>query len=337
MALVFQVSGSGDGSFDWPGTSAEELSDSLNALLDEKQSGTVTGKKYFAQLHLLIQNDPDFIDAHVHLAMAHLDDGKPKKALESALSGLTVAQRLIPEGFNGTIFWADLSNRPYLRILHTAVIAYIRLGKHKEAVQFIERMLMLNPNDNQGVRYLLGSEALSAKDTEKAKHAFERYADEYPAYWYELAWLLVTQGNWIPAATALRRGFAANPYVAEMIVGYSRPIPLVIWHGSNVADETGADDYFSSYDARWVQRTDIIYFVRWLFNHSSILVERAEFLRLKEQLKWERDFAARSALVDQETRLTATIDDELSRQIVKQHTNRYGQTIYPWMEMLHNV
>lgn len=336
MTLHFQVLDGGDGSFGWTGASTEAVLERFDTLLDNHHSGTMARKTYLDQLQLIIEQAPDFVDAYAHLAMAYLDDGKPKKALECALQGLGTAHQLIPEGFIGEILWGHLSNRPYLRAQHTAVLAYVRLRKHKEAVELIDRMLVLNPNDNQGVRYLLGSEALSAKDTNKAKSVFTRYADEYPPYWYELAWLHMSQGNWIHAATALRRGFAANPYIAEMIAGYTDPIPLALWHGSNLEDHTGAHDYFSSYGARWTQRIDSMYFTRWLFNHSKILVERAELLNLKEQLKWEQDFSKRGALVGQETQVISKIDNTMSQLIVKQHTNREGKASYPWMEMLLN-
>ena len=44
-------------------------------------------------------------------------------------------------------------NRPFLRCLHGYGLCLWRLGKLAEAEQVFERILALNPNDNQGVRF----------------------------------------------------------------------------------------------------------------------------------------------------------------------------------------
>jgi hypothetical protein len=44
-------------------------------------------------------------------------------------------------------------NRPFLRCLHGYGLCLWRLGRLAEAQQTFERVLSLNPNDNQGVRF----------------------------------------------------------------------------------------------------------------------------------------------------------------------------------------
>lgn len=115
-----------------------------------------------------------FFDVHACIATHWHRQCKPKKALDAALLGLSISNRLIPEGFGGRIEWAHLDNRPYLRAMHVALLSYMRLRRHKDAVTLIELMLARNPNDNQGVRYLLGSEALRANDYDHARTLFEK-------------------------------------------------------------------------------------------------------------------------------------------------------------------
>lgn len=218
--------------------------------------------------------------------------------------------------------------------MHGAVLGTLRLHRHKDAAALIDRMLAFNPNDNQGVRFLLGSELIRCGEAERAKAVIEAECGNYPPYHYELALLHLQAGEWVQAATALRRGFFANAYIAEVLCGTAEPMPLAIWHGSNLAEPETARDYVSSYGALWSRRPDFVAFVRWLFQHSKVLAERAAVLACREELCWEREFNARSDLVDQLECLQATIDDTLSKALVVQQPDRKGQPIWPWMAWL---
>lgn len=57
--------------------------------------------------------------------------------------------------------------------------------------------------------------------------------------------------SWVAAATALRRGFAANPYIAELLGGNPSPAPLAIWHGTNMTEPGGARKYIQMYGTYW--------------------------------------------------------------------------------------
>ena len=52
-------------------------------------------------------------------------------------------------------FWLDLDSRPYMRALHGKGCCFWRLGRTVEARRVFAQMLRLNPNDNQGARFLL--------------------------------------------------------------------------------------------------------------------------------------------------------------------------------------
>ncbi|ECH1725689.1 tetratricopeptide repeat protein, partial [Salmonella enterica] len=205
------------------------------------------------------------------------------------------------------------------------------LRRHKDAVTFIDKMLAYNPNDNQGSRYLLGSEVLRAGNKERAANIFDEYADNYPPYYYELALLHILNKEWVKAATALRHGFIANSYIAEMLCGNFHPQPLAIWHGTNFAEPEMATNYIEMYGELWFRYPEALAFVRWLFNHSSIMAERALLMKCSEDLFSERNFDARGQIIDRQHRLLAGIDHRLSTEIVKKVQNRQGQEIWPWM------
>ncbi len=331
MPLQFEVLDAEAGAFTYPD---DELYDAVMAdfdgLLDDHESGQLGDKPYLAALDRLLTEAPDFVDIYAHLASHWHRQGKPKKALDAALLGLSISNRLIPEGFAGRIEWGHLDNRPYLRAMHVALLSYMRLRRHKDAVTLIELMLARNPNDNQGVRFLLGSEALRAGDYDRAQAVFEKEAYGYPPYFYELALCHMLREDWVAAATALRRGFAANPYIAEILGGNHSPAPLAIWHSSNFAEPGVATEYMQMYGVLWHQQPDSFAFTRWLFNHPKVLTERAAIMECKEAVLWEEDAAARSELAVKGQNLTADIDDVLSVSIVTRRKDRRGNVVWPW-------
>jgi hypothetical protein len=57
--------------------------------------------------------------------------------------------------FRGVLPWGLIDNRPYLRSLHSHGLCLWRVGKHTQAAELFERLLWLNPSDNQGALFLL--------------------------------------------------------------------------------------------------------------------------------------------------------------------------------------
>jgi hypothetical protein len=49
--------------------------------------------------------------------------------------------------------WGQIDNRPFLRCLHGYGLCQWRLGDFGGAQQMFERIVSLNPDDNQGVRF----------------------------------------------------------------------------------------------------------------------------------------------------------------------------------------
>jgi hypothetical protein len=92
------------------------------------------------------------IDAHVLLGNLVFDRW-PERALEHYEVGVRIAELSIPRGFDGVLRWSVMYNRPYLRCLHGYGQCLWRLGRPADALQVFERILSLNPNDNQGVRF----------------------------------------------------------------------------------------------------------------------------------------------------------------------------------------
>ena len=92
------------------------------------------------------------IDAHAHLGNL-MFDRSPERAMVHYEVGIRIGELSLPAGFDGLLVWGRLYNRPFLRCLHGYGLCLWRLERHAEAQQVFERILSLNPNDNQGVRF----------------------------------------------------------------------------------------------------------------------------------------------------------------------------------------
>jgi hypothetical protein len=92
------------------------------------------------------------LDAHAHLGNL-LFDRWVEGAIVHYEIGVRIGELSLPTPFDGVLMWSALYNRPFLRCLHGYALCLWRLGRTDEAVSVFERILALNPNDNQGARF----------------------------------------------------------------------------------------------------------------------------------------------------------------------------------------
>ena len=324
--LRFEVNDN-QGCFIFPETWFGSLLDEFEELIDAYDADEISETSYINKLRRLARQENDFIDVHAHLAYVFLEQNAPRKALNAALKGLAIGNRLIPEGFSGRIIWIHPDNRPFLRALYAAILANAHLQRHQDAIMLIEKILDYNPEDNHGARWLLGPELLRTGAHEQARHILQEHADEFSPYWYELGLLHFLNGELVKAATAFRRGFAANTYIAEILCGNLHPFPLAVWHNFSGGPDT-AEDYYATYHPLWGQYPEALLFVNWLYNHSSVLHERAEIIKCAEMLMQEDDFEICESILRQQEKLRERIDETLSEKIVQKCRNMNGE--YVW-------
>ena len=101
------------------------------------------------------QADLRCLDAHAHLGNMSFDT-RPKDAIRHYEAGVRIGELSLGEEFGGLLPWGLIDNRPFLRCLHGYGLCLWRLARCEEAVAVFDRMLWLNPTDNQGVRSLIG-------------------------------------------------------------------------------------------------------------------------------------------------------------------------------------
>jgi tetratricopeptide (TPR) repeat protein len=117
----------------------------------------------------LCQADLRCLDAHAHLGN-FVFDHRPKEAIRHYEVGLRIGELALGPNFDGLLPWGHIDNRPFLRCMHGFGLCLWRLGRFEEAKRVFDRMLWLNPSDNQGVRFLI--------DEVRSKTAWEDRREE---------------------------------------------------------------------------------------------------------------------------------------------------------------
>ena len=92
------------------------------------------------------------IDAHAHLGSLAFDRS-PEDAITHYNIAIGIGELSLGSSFNSLLPWGYLFNRPFLRALHGYGLSLWRLDLSEKALAVFERMLSLNPADNQGVRF----------------------------------------------------------------------------------------------------------------------------------------------------------------------------------------
>ncbi len=100
----------------------------------------------------LCEADLRCLDAHSHLGLLEFNS-LPRLALRHYEVGVRIGELSLGEGFIDSLPWGMINNRPFLRCLHGYGLCLWRLGGFEEAADIFNRMLWLNPTDNQGVRF----------------------------------------------------------------------------------------------------------------------------------------------------------------------------------------
>jgi tetratricopeptide (TPR) repeat protein len=178
---------------------------------------TITAKKK-AQRALSIF--PHCIDAKNILASIHMDrfefieaERIYKEAIQDA-----VAQQGGKIKIDGVPYWGELDTRPYMRARHARGLCYVHLEKFQDALNEFKTLLDLNPNDNQGIRFLLADVYFYLGDKKKAEKYYKEYGEHEGAYNYAL--FLFSMKEKSKAINLLKESIKAVPFVAIMLMAY---------------------------------------------------------------------------------------------------------------------
>jgi len=170
--------------------------------------------------------DPDCVDALV--VMTELDARTPRERIEGLQKAVAAGEQSLGAKFireNQGNFWLLIDTRPYMRALGMLAGALSAHGMRLDAIKVYEKMLTLNPNDNQGVRDPVLALYLEVGDLKSAAVVLSRYKRDASA---NFAWARVLErllaGDETGASNALAKARRANRHV-ELYMTMQKALP----------------------------------------------------------------------------------------------------------------
>jgi len=248
--------------------------------------------------------NPNLADAYNGLAAIDEEKGNLRSAEKYYRKAYEKAKLALgTEAAKAFSWWSELDTRPYMRARHGLGLVLSATGRFDEAISEFKELLRRNPNDNQGIRYLVAPTYLIGGKIEEALKEFKWYELHYkkdiPDPHYLLSWglALYLDGQYESSAIKFRATVFSNPYLIPVILG-GRPRILPIWHSNNLIEIDYAYDYLLVWGDSWKQRKDAYNFVRFVWEDDEIQRDFSKWVEYWTQLKHIKDINKRSRLID---------------------------------------
>lgn len=175
---------------------------------------------------------PDCADAYNLLAE---EDAKYlEEVMQYYKKGMEAGRRALGEKTFKEVkghFWGFLETRPYMRSCAGFMHCLWETGEHDAAIDHAREMLKLNPNDNQGIRYILITYLAELKRYDELEKFMNRrdYRDDAAAEWLYTRVLLsfVKNGDDEISRRELAEALQMNVHVPKYLTG-KKPIPRIL-------------------------------------------------------------------------------------------------------------
>ncbi len=168
-----------------------------------------------------LEVDPENVRAWNYLAQNEPDADKALDLFEKAA---LIAENHLGKAFfnkNKGSFWGIVETRPYMTARVGMADCLAAIGKIKEAKEIYERLIELNPEDNQGIRFVLSDLYLMSRNSKQYLKLFNKYKDDPSAYWlYNHAFFWYdTIGPGKEFYDALKKAIKANSHIFDILTG----------------------------------------------------------------------------------------------------------------------
>ncbi|MBU5594335.1 SEC-C domain-containing protein [Amphibacillus sp. MSJ-3] len=175
---------------------------------------------------------------------------------------VSVGKKDLGEAFfkeNEGHFWGLVETRPFMRAKAELAKYHVNYGNTSDAITEFEEMLILNPNDNQGIRFLLFPLYVDQERFEDAKNLIEQFEDDMSAsslFSYALA-NYFTEGLTPKTIQILKQANHENPHIKDYLVGNMK-VPEVYFDSIHVGDKSEAITYVQDNKYLWDNATPLL-------------------------------------------------------------------------------
>lgn len=201
-------------------------------------------KKCEKILRELIQKQPYFIDAYTYLGFALQNQGKKDDGFSILEKAYQLATDCIPAEFDFTkhqISWYNTDNRPFLRILYVYAMEFLFENKFDISVPILEKILAINPSDNQGVRYSLLTFYFSTENYDKVRKLLNIYDDGSIDFNYGAVVLAILENDLDRANKLLKIAVKGNEYFIKFLK--INPFPKIDFNDFEEGSKEEAYEY----------------------------------------------------------------------------------------------
>lgn len=194
--------------------------------------------------HKALNLSEDCAAAYMVLAEAEAQSFEEEKELYE--KAVEAAKRVLGEEMfkeDEGHFWLIRETRTYMIAKWHLADTLWALGNRKEAIEHLKDMLRLNPNDNQGVRYIIINWLIMEEGYEYIEKLLNTYeGDTAAAFKYGTALYYFKKGDRDKAAKELKEALEVNKYVPQYLLGTKR-MPQYLPEYIGFGDESEAQAY----------------------------------------------------------------------------------------------
>jgi tetratricopeptide (TPR) repeat protein len=238
---------------------AQDLIYSAWEATTEKQHRALAGKA--------LQISPLCADAYVLLAQ-HEAFGS-EKSIELLRQGVEAGKKALGGEFEEFVgeFWGFLETRPYMRAREALAFGLWAQGSREEAIDHLKTMLVLNPNDNQGVRYVLVRWLTETDRDDEVGALLASYPEDDMAMWtYPTALAAFRrEGDSEGSRKLLETALESNKHVPVYLLG-DKPMPKTQPFAYSPGEKDEAIIYAIDFGDGWHHTPGAL---EWLRSHQS--------------------------------------------------------------------
>ena len=237
-------------------------------------------EKAINKFRYLLKKDSSFFPALNDIGWYFIEKYNLSKAIEYYSKAYIISNEKIPNNFKGKIIWGHIENRHYLRTLHGFGLANIYSLRYKEGLHLFERILDYNPNDNQGVRYLLGDVHFILGNLSDAEKCYKENLDN-PTIRYSYGLFLYKSRRFIEAIIQLSLGIIEDEYILKVLLNKNIDEEIDFYIASKIKD---ALSYYRFTCGLWYTINGIN-FLKQIYMSDLFNIYYEQIIKLRNKLK----------------------------------------------------